>query len=47
MYAGSTVNVVTRVVNVSGHSDVLLLSQCGPTGRVVLAVIHSLGVIEI
>ena len=42
---GSAGAVVTRVVTVSEHSDVLLLPRCGPTSWVFLTGVHSLGVL--
>ena len=42
---GSAGYVGTRVVTMSDHRDVPLLSLCGTTGRVVLAGVHLLGVL--
>ena len=42
---GSAGYVGTRVVTMSEHSYIPLLPQCGPTGQVVLAVVHLLGVL--
>ena len=43
--SGSSGGVGTRVVTMSEHSYIPLLPQCGPTGQVVLAVFHLLGVV--
>ena len=47
MLDGSAVAVVTRVFTVSVHGNLLSLSGFGPNGQMVLAGIHSLGVVEI
>ena len=47
VYAGPEVTVVTRMMTVYGHSDVPSMSQCGPTGWVLLMGVHLLVVVQV